>query len=218
MNYILKHINPKHPNRPGYKLKGLKAIVVHYTQNDIPQADALFHYQYINRPYIIKYNEQKKAIFFEKNGITPFRFGSAHVFCDMNTIVETIPLDEVAWSCGDKNYNGGYKPVAYSVFQGQQNFYTINVEICNNDVIKNSTEDWEKSVENAKLFIKNFIQQHNFTIDIEKSLQPQSILPHSLTSQTILLLRHFDITGKICPKPFIDSLQTWRNFVLSFTT
>mgnify|MGYP000903184598 FL=1 len=217
MNYIIKHIDKFHPNRPCIPLQSIKAIVIHYTQNDMPQADAVFHYKYLNRPYITKINEQQKKLFFEKDGITPFRYGSAHVFCDMNNIIETIPLNEVAWSCGDKNYKRDYKPIAYNIFQKKQNYQTINVEICNNDIIKKSQIDWQGAVENAKLFIKDYLRKNNLKIDIEKSLNPQIVKPIELKENNILLLRHFDITGKICPKPFIDSIEEWQNFIKSFT-
>jgi len=215
MNYIIKHIRVGHPNRPGYSLKDIKAIVVHYTQNDIPQADALFHFKYLNRPYVIRYDENERIKFFEQNGFTSFRFGSAHVFCDMDNVVETIPLDEVAWGCGDKNYNGGYKNVAYTIFKSRQNFHTINIEICNNNKIKNSLEDWDKAVENAKKVIEKICLDKNFKINIEKSLIPQKIT--SLENNEILLLRHYDITGKLCPKPFIDDLGAWKNFLNFFS-
>lgn len=213
MNYILKHIEKYHPNRPGIKLKGIKAIVVHYTQNDLPQATALFHYEYLNRKYVTRKNESGKIIYYEKDGVTPFRFGSAHVFCDIENIVETIPLNEVSWGCGDKNFNGGYKEIAYKLFNGKQNYYTINVEICNYDVIKNSDEDWNKSVDNARNFIKFYCEKNNLRINIDKSLSLQSV--NNLNDNDVLILRHFDITGKMCPLPFVKDFKKWENFVNS---
>ena len=207
MDVVKAHISANHPNRPGTKLRALKAIVVHYTQNDNPGATDTMNVKYIGRKFVLK--DGKK---FEADGVTPFRFGSAHVFCDMDSVTEAIPLDEVAWGCGDKNYKGGYQRIAETVFNRRQNYETISIEICNNDAVKNSTEDWDLAVENAKQWIVTFLAEYGFKIDKAGSLKPQYVLEAPPTG-TLLLLRHYDITGKICPKPFVDRPEDWEYFV-----
>lgn len=204
MDVIKAHIPAGHPNRPGTQLSALKAIVIHYTQNDNPGATDTINVKYIGRKYV-----KKDVKSYEADGVTPFRFGSAHVFCDMDSITEAIPLDEVAWGCGDKNYKGGYQRIAEKVFKRRQNFETVSVEICNNDVIKNSSDDWDKACHNAVTWVSEFITQYNLKIDITGSLYPQAVETAPPTG-TILLLRHYDITGKICPKPFVDDQRLWE--------
>jgi N-acetylmuramoyl-L-alanine amidase len=210
MEVVKAHIPAGHPNRPGTKLRALKAIVVHYTQNEEPGATDTMNVKYIGRKFVLKdvNGEAKK---FEADGKTPFRFGSAHVFCDMDSVTEAIPLDEVAWNCGDKNYKGGYQRVAEKVFKFRQNYETIGVEICNNDTIKNSDEDWEKAAENAKQWIITFLKSFDYKVN-DKSLAPQ-LIDDAPVPGSILILRHYDITGKVCPKKFVDDPNKWANFV-----
>lgn len=196
-----------HPNRPGIKLEGLKAIVIHYTQNEEPGATDIMNAKYIGRKFVLK--DGKK---YESDGKTPFRYGSAHVFCDMDSITLTIPTDEVSWGCGDKNFNGGYQMIAYSVFKRRQNYQTISVEICNNDVIKRSDEDWKAAVENAKKWVIDFLTDTSLKVDRGGSLNPQE-LKSPPESGKILILRHYDITGKMCPEPFVKNTSEWMEFV-----
>lgn len=207
MNVTQAHIPIPHPNRPGKKLEALKAIVIHYTQNDRPGATDTMNVQYIGRKYV-----KKEGKSFESDGVTPFRFGSAHIFCDMDSVTEAIPTDEVAWGCGDRNYKGGYQRIAEKVFKRRQNYETISVEICNNDVIKDSPQDWEAAVGNALQWVVTFLKTYNLKIDKVGSLFPRGV-DEAPEAGTVLLLRHYDITGKICPKPFIDNPSAWKYFV-----
>ena len=207
MDVIKAHIPAGHPNRPGRKLDALKAIVIHYTQNDNPGATDTINVKYIGRKYV-----KKDAKSYEADGVTPFRFGSAHVFCDMDSVTEAIPLDEVAWGCGDKNYKGGYQRIAEKVFKRRQNFETVSVEICNNDIIKASLEDWKGAVENAKQWVVEFMNSYNLKLDVDGSMAPQTVETPP-PAGTVFLLRHYDITGKICPKPFVDVPKEWKDFI-----
>jgi len=211
MDVVQAHIPARHPNRPGIKLRALKAIVIHYTQNDNPGATDTMNVKYLGRKYVRKEVEGKEKSF-ESDGVTPFRFGSAHVFCDTDSITEAIPLDEVAWGCGDKNYKGGYQRISEKVFKFRQNYETISVEICNNDVIKDSMEDWEMAVENAKQWVIEFLDTYGLTVDKVGSLFPQGV-NEAPPAGTVLILRHYDITGKNCPKPFLDAPSEWKRFV-----
>jgi len=212
MDVVKAHIPSGHPNRPGTKLRALKAIIIHYTQNDRPGATDTMNVRYIGRKYVLKTLEDGTVKKFENDGKTPFSFGSAHIFCDMDSITEAIPLDEVAWSCGDKSYKGGYQRVSEKVFKFRQNYESIGVEICNNDAIKDSDEDWLAAVENAKQWVIEFLTSFGFTIDVTGSLSPQT-LEESPPTGTLLLLRHYDVSGKNCPKPFVDHPEAWKSFV-----
>ena len=207
IDVIKAHIPEGHPNRPGTKLEALKAIVVHYTQNEEEGATDTMNVKYIGRKYT-----RKEGKSYEADGETRFHFGSAHVFCDVDSITEAIPLDEVAWGCGDKSYKGGYQRIAEKVFRRRQNYQTISVEICNNDTIKHSDKDWQIAVEKAKQWIIEYLIAYNIVVDKEGSLSPQTV-NESPVGGSILLLRHYDISGKVCPKPFIYTPEDWKKFV-----
>ena len=207
MKLIEQYIKEGHPNRPGKKLEALKAVIIHYTQNEDPAATDTVNARYVGRKFI-----RNESGIFEADGKTQFRYGSAHVFCDMDSITIAIPLDEAAWACGDKHLNGGQQRVASVAFGNRQNYQSVSVEICNNDAIKNSEEDWNSAVKNARQWVIDFLKSKNLHIDIQGSLNPQKIESAPEKGQ-ILILRHYDITGKKCPAPFIDNQNAWETFV-----
>lgn len=98
----------------------------------------------------------------------------------------------------------GQQPIAKTLFQNRQNHYITSVEICNN-------RNWDLAVENAGNWIAGYLKSLNLHIDLTGSLDPQNIL--SLAAENILILRHYDLTGKTCPKPFIDNFPAWTTFV-----
>jgi N-acetylmuramoyl-L-alanine amidase CwlA len=181
-----------HPNRPGRKIESYKGLIIHYTANDNPTATDTSNVIYMSRGFKLI-----KGKFYEADGKTPFRYGSAHTFCDMDSITRCIPYNEVAWSCGDRWFqrtNGydGQTKVARDYFKYRQNYNSVSIEICNNDVIKNSEEDWNKAVQNA--IIEAAYIMKTYKIPIEH------------------VFRHYDVTGKPCPKPLLPELK-WKQFL-----
>lgn len=194
-----------HPNRPGWKLELLKAIVVHYTGNDDVSMDDAANVRWAGRKYV-----NVNGNIFEADGKTPFAFGSAQVYIDKDSCTLAIPLDEVSWGVGDRRLpydalNRGQQPIARIVFHNNQNMNTINVEICNN-------EKWGDAVNNAMQWIIEFIKSKIFIVNESASLDPQRFTGE-LKKNEILLLRHFDLTGKKCPLEFVDHFDQWKNFV-----
>jgi N-acetylmuramoyl-L-alanine amidase CwlA len=149
-------------------------------------------------------------------GGKPFGYASTHAAADMDSVTNIIPTDEVAYNCGDAHlpwdslYKGRQK-VAFFVLNGTPNFYTVSIEICNNDIIRNSDDDWNAAGENAMCWCAAFLKIREVGIDVEWSLSPQE--PRILNPGKILVLRHFDVTGKECPKPMVDDFSKWKNFV-----
>jgi len=207
-----RFLDKGHPNRPGKKLEALKAIVFHYTANDSPEMGALNTIKYFNRKYI----RTADSIFFERNGMERFRFGSTHYIADAFDVYCCIPPDEIAYACNDRSLPytkewKGQQPAASKIFQNRQNFQSISIEICNNDIIPQSNKDWEMACNNAIEWAIEFIKWNSKKINLEISLNPQNFV--TMRNDEILLLRHFDLTGKICPKPFIDNPDSWHVFV-----
>ena len=195
-----------HPNRPGTKLESLKAIVVHYTANDAPTANDTANAKYFGRLW--KGTLQTP---FEGDGVTPFRYGSAHVIIDEDSATLAIPTDEVAWACGDRNkppYTEtfrGQQPLARNVFWFRQNYRSISVEICNN-------HDWHKAATNAKVWIIRFLKEKGLKLcSFDKDIQTLNI--GDIRSGEVLICRHFDISGKICPTPYVDDPSAWNAFI-----
>lgn len=229
------------PNRPGTKLYGIKAIVFHYTANEAPTANAVNTAKYFNRKWDTGFYFDKSSGKFQRgyveygtktkvdsalypNLVEPeyisdlFRYGSTQFIADMDGVVECIPGDEVAWAVGDRPLTWdkvfrGQKPLAKKLCSNAQNYYTVSIEMCNNNAVTGDA-DWEGSVENAKQYMVEFVKSRGLKVDIRQSLHPVSF--ESLREGEILLLRHYDLTGKVCPKPFVDSLIDWECFVSDF--
>lgn len=197
---VFEQLIPKgHPNRPGTKLEALKGIAIHYTANFNPGATDTANAKYFARKWSTVGPECKAM---ESDGYTPFRYGSAHIIIDEDSATTCIPFDEVAWHVGDRPLPWtpslkGQKPLAASLFGNRQNYQTIGVEIaCNGD--------WEKAVHNAIQWVRGFCAG--------KGLRPVARDP--LYRGEVILLRHFDLTGKICPKPMVDDPKAWDRFIV----
>ena len=185
---VIDKLVPKgHPNRPCYTNNPI-AIIVHYTANYNKGSNALAHTKYVSRDYI-----KKDGKVYEINGVTPFVYGCAHVYIDNISAYRVIPYNEYAPAAGDtqlpKNngYNGQTK-IAKEVFNHKQNYMSIQYELC-----INGDGDWNKTVDNAIEIIARDMIKYNIPIE------------H--------VYRHYDLTGKICPKPFVDNPKDWERFI-----
>lgn len=198
MNLQSRIIPVGHPNRPGIKLEAIKAIVIHYTANDAPTATDTANAAYFGRVW--KKGDDGKPL--EADGKTPFRYGSTQIVADEDSVTIAIPPDEAAWACGDRNAGPwtpalkGQTAIARDLFGFRQNYQSVSVEICNN-------RDWDRAVANAAEWCAAFIRNRKLNLVSYGVVRPGDIV----------ILRHFDITGKACPKPFIDNPGAWTAFV-----
>ncbi len=114
---------------------------------------------------------------------------SAHYVVDDKNIIQCIPDNEVGYHVGSKS---GYKELVYTKIgiprSDSPNNYTIGIEMC-----VNSDSDFVKTRQNTI----------ELTIDLLKK--------HNLTASNVF--RHYDITGKDCPKMMIDG-NAWYEFLL----
>lgn len=215
------YIGLGHPNRPGDLIEELIALTVHYTNNDRPSATDTMNAEYFGRPWhrnslgkpaewqMVSKLVDGKTLTVKQE--VPFSYGSAQVVADEDSVTETMPLNEVAFGCGDARIpdgKGGFQqqPASALWFKGRPNFFTLSIEICNN-------RSWIRACENASDWIVQFLQSNKRTVSVEDSLNCQ--VPGLLFPRQILILRHFDITGKLCPKPFVDHPDDWANYVRS---
>lgn len=182
---IVKQLIPLgHPNRKGTKITP-SAVIIHYTGNDSHSATDTNNVRYAGRQFVRKGDND-----YEEDGKTPFRYGSAQWYCDEDSATLAIPQNEVAWGCGDRQlpYDNGYKgqtKIAHDVFGHNQNYKTINYEICNNG-------NWAKACDNAIEIIA------------------QDMIDYKIP--TNMIYRHHDISGKNCPEPFVKDIKAWENF------
>lgn len=127
---------------------------------------------------------EANANYFKNNVVK----SSAHYFCDSNNIVQSVPDDKIAYSVGGKKY----KNTQGGSFYGKcTNSNSLNIELC--DTIKNGKYDFSaKTLNNAIELVKSKMKEYN--VPIEK------------------VIRHYDVTGKVCPKPFVENEQAWNDF------
>lgn len=101
---------------------------------------------------------------------------------DENSIWQCVDDDNIAWHCGAKT---GYKhPYC-------RNANSIGIEMCSR-----MSED-----------------SYYFLEDTEKNAAYLTALlmrRYSVPMENII--RHFDVTGKLCPRPYVDSEMAWQAF------
>ena len=123
----------------------------------------------------------------KKNGEKVKISASAHYVVDDKQIIRCIPDDEVGYHVGSK---AGYKELIYTEIgvphSGRLNDYTIGIEMC-----VNSDSDFSVTRQNTIELIRYLLKAHNLT--------------------TANVYRHFDITGKDCPKMMLDEV-IWQQF------
>ena len=113
---------------------------------------------------------------------------SSHYFVDDDSIINSVQDDYIAWAVGGNKY----KYTKGAAFFGKcTNADSISVELC--DIKKNGVYDFtEATIKNAAELVKLLMEKYN--VPIEK------------------VIRHYDITGKICPKPFVENEKAWKEF------
>lgn len=171
-----KYLLPtSHPNRSGKKLYEPKALVYHYTANYSEGADDIANAKYFGRPA-----EWDNGRWEESGTDKKFRYGSAHYIVDQDSIQLTIPEDEIAYHVGSSRYT----PFARENFKTPNgnvypNAYCIGIELC-----VNKDNSWGLTLERAIELGANIIIRNNISMD--------------------MVLRHYDVTYKNCPAPFVD--------------
>lgn len=121
---------------------------------------------------------------------------SAHYFIDDDSITQTVKDEYVAWSVGGKKYpdclqTGGGK------WHGKcTNANSISIELC--DSVKNGRCD----------FTENTLKQ---AAELTLLLMDK----YNISRENVI--RHFDVTGKVCPLPFVREPKQWESFKLILT-
>ena len=115
---------------------------------------------------------------------------SAHYFVDGDSITQSVPDNYIAYSVGGKKYSDCNKTGGGKFYGQCTNANSISIEMC--DEVKNGISDFSvATIENTIELIKVLMKEYN--VDINH------------------VIRHFDVTGKPCPKTYVDNTE-WRKF------
>ena len=114
---------------------------------------------------------------------TAYRGASANYFVDEKNIYQCVEDDQIAWHCGTK---GKY------YHEACRNDNSIGIEMC-------SRKD-----ENGKYYIKEEVI--NKTIELVNYLMKKYNIPKEN------VIRHYDVTHKACPEPFVRDVAQWNAF------
>ena len=120
------------------------------------------------------------------------RVGSAHFVISIEGVIyQAIPTDEQARHAG--NSEGEYKEKATQLFGDgiNPNIYSIGIEM---EPLNGKGEFSQK------------------TIDASVELTAALCKEFGLNPKTDVI-RHFDVTGKNCPKYYVDNEEEWNNFI-----
>ena len=108
---------------------------------------------------------------------------SAHWFVDETDAVLSVEEHFVAWHCGGAVYK---HPAC-------RNSNSIGVELCSEMDEKGEYFFNEATVENAKELVRYLMEKYNVPVEN--------------------VIRHYDVTGKICPAPFVGTgKDAWDEF------
>lgn len=111
---------------------------------------------------------------------------SAHYFVDQKEVWQSVRDVDAAWHCG-----GGLQGSGGHAFHGRcKNSNSLGVEMCS--AKHNGTyyipEDTQK---NTVALVQELMAKYNIPLD--------------------RVIRHYDVTGKLCPRPFVDEAK-WAAF------
>lgn len=114
---------------------------------------------------------------------TPGLYASAHWFVDEKEAVLSVPEDFVAWHCGGTNY----------VHPECRNSNSIGVELCSRRDQDGEFYFLPETVDNAVMLTRELMEKYN--------VPPERVI------------RHYDVTNKICPAPFVGvGIAEWKTF------
>ena len=127
-----------------------------------------------------KWDSAKSNLNYFKNNVVK---ASANYFVDSKTIGISVPDEIYAWHCGgDLQGSGGHKWHGIC-----NNWNSIGIEICD-DVNDGKVMPTEAALRNAQELTAELM--HKYNIPIEN------------------VIRHWDVTGKLCPAYFIGEANT----------
>lgn len=132
-----------------------------------------------------KTTAQMNRNYFNNRADGRFGYGSAHFIVDKTEIIQCIPLNEMAYHVGAFEYTR----FARTFLSEYPNNCTIGIELCH--------EDWDGNFANE-------------TIDNATRLVIALLKVFNLSAFHII--RHYDVTKKICPKLWVREPDKFTYF------
>lgn len=108
---------------------------------------------------------------------------SANYFVDENEIYLSVSEQDTAWHCGT---TGTYKHTDC------RNVNSLGVELCSRKDGAGKYFFTKETVDNAVDLVKELMTKYNVPIEN--------------------VIRHYDVTGKNCPAPFVQDEKQWQAF------
>ena len=112
---------------------------------------------------------------------------SAHYFVDEHGAMQSVREGDTAWHCGARAY---WHPEC-------RNGNSIGIEMCSRKRADGSYYIKPETVANAAALAREIMQRYGIDTD------------H--------VLRHYDVTGKRCPMPWVDDPAQWTAFLAMLT-
>ena len=110
---------------------------------------------------------------------------SAHYFCDEYGVMQSVRECDTAWHCGAEAGRRYWHPAC-------RNGNSIGIEMCSRKRADGSYYIKPETVANAAALAREIMQRYGIDTD------------H--------VLRHYDVTGKRCPMPWVDDPAQWAAF------
>lgn len=120
---------------------------------------------------------------------------SAHYFVDDDSITQSVPDDYVAWHCGGKKYASCSNTGGGKYYNKCTNTNSLSIEICD-DVRNGKVYPSAKTIQNA--------------LELAEHLMAKYSIPKEN------VVRHFDVTGKLCPAYWCGSSIKDNNWKTEF--
>lgn len=126
-----------------------------------------------------------------------YRGASAHYFVGFNgEIWQSVEDQNIAWHCGGKKYantaGGAYHGIC-------TNANSIGIEMC----VRKDEKNGAWYFEDATVYT---------TIELTKLLMRKYNIPEER------VIRHYDVTGKKCPDPYVRYEEAWQQFKAEIVT
>lgn len=127
------------------------------------------------------------AQYFHNNSVQ----ASAHYFVDENSVVQSVRDSDGAWHCG-----GSFESSHHPLHGICMNRNSLGVEMCSDKV-------------NGKFIIT--AQTVDRTVELVKMLMAK----YNIDADHVV--RHYDVTGKDCPEPWVRDESQWKSFKARLT-
>ncbi len=111
------------------------------------------------------------------------RQASAHYFVDENSVWQCVEDKDASWHVGG----------AKKYYNGSRNINSIGIEVCSRKDKSDKYYFKDETVNNAIELTKELMKKYKIDAD------------H--------VVRHYDVTRKVCPEPFVRDETKWHDFL-----